>query len=407
MTKLTRDVDDVHAYDTGFIKAMKNLENLDTSDKNKKLVTDFIMNCRRENLAKSTITNYLNLLKRMIERLQEIKYTKDLDELDQNDFDKLIMHLEDVKKLSAGEVRNYKKVTKKFFGYLSEGDAPKWVRLIKLNSIETPVQPSDLPTQKEIDKILAACTNPRDRALVAVLTDSGMRIGALASCRIKNVESTQFGCMIYISKTSRSKKTAAPKGLPLTWSSGYLQQWIAVHPLREYAEAPLWITLDKNQEPLSYKTVRMTLKNIVKRAGVKRRIHTHLFRHKAITNWILDGFNEQTINHRAGWSKGSTQMFKIYSNFTDQEMNDTIYEKYGIKTEDKRHVTLISCPRCNNVLRPDDRFCSRCSLVLDQKMAQEMEETSERIPDALNLLLSDPETQALIAQKLSKAMGPK
>ena len=151
----------------------------------------------------------------------------------------------------------------------------------------------------------------------------------------------------------------------------------------------------------------MTLNNIAKRAGVKRRIHTHLFRHKAITNWILDGFNEQTINHRSGWSKGSTQMFKIYSNFTDQEMNDAIYEKYGIKKEDKRHVTLISCPRCNHILRPDDRFCSRCSLVLDQKMAQEMEEASKRIPDAPSLLLSYPETQALIAQKLGKSMGSK
>jgi hypothetical protein len=61
----------------------------------------------------------------MIERVEEIGYTKDLDELDQNDFRKLIMHLEDVKKLSAGEVRNYRKVTKKFFGYLYMGDAPK------------------------------------------------------------------------------------------------------------------------------------------------------------------------------------------------------------------------------------------------------------------------------------------
>ncbi len=33
------------------------------------------------------------MLKRMIERVEEIGYTKDLDELDQNDFGKLIMHL--------------------------------------------------------------------------------------------------------------------------------------------------------------------------------------------------------------------------------------------------------------------------------------------------------------------------
>lgn len=53
-------------------------------------------------------------------------------------------------------------------------------------------------------------------AIIAVLVYSGMRIGASVSCRIKNVVSNEYGCMIYISTTSRSKKTATPKGLPLT-----------------------------------------------------------------------------------------------------------------------------------------------------------------------------------------------
>ena len=89
----------------------------------------------------------------------------------------------------------------------------------------------------------------------------------------------------------------------------------------------------------------------------------------AITNWILYGLNEQEIKHRVGWSRGSTQMFKIYANFTDHEINNSIFEKYGLKTEDKRHVTLNRCPRCNNVLKPDDKFCSQCALVLYQETA--------------------------------------
>ncbi len=393
---MTRDVDDVHAYDTGFLKAMKALEALDTTDHNKKLVKDFVMSCKREGLAKSTITNYLNLLKRMIERLPESGFTGEIDQLEQTSFDMFVMHLEDVCKLSAGEVRNYKKVTKKFYGSLYEGDAPKWVRQIKLKSVETPIQPSDLPTQEDIDKMLAACSNPRDRALIAVMVDSGMRVGALASCRIKNVVSNEYGAMIYISQTSRSKKTTAPKGLPITWSTGFLQQWMAVHPLREDSEAPLWVTLDKNREPLSYKTVRVTLQNIAKKAGIKRRIHSHLFRHKAITNWILEGFNEQTINHRAGWSKGSTQMFKIYANFTDHEMNDAIYEKYGLKQEDKRHVTLKNCPRCNNVLRSTDKFCSQCSLVLDRQALDEIKQYEDKLPEILQLVMRSEKARMLL-----------
>lgn len=384
---MTRSVDDVHAFDTGFIRAMKGLEELDTIPENKQIVKRFIMNCRQEGLAKSTLTHYTNQLKRMIQHLSDIGYVRAINQLDQDRFNELLMYLEDEMNLSPAELRNYKKVVKKLYGFLYGDDIPSWVRKLKLGSVETPIQPQDLPTQEELDKMLAASTNPRDRALLSVLCDSGMRVGALASCRIKGVESTQYGVILYISQTSKSNKTTPAKGIPLTWSSGYLQQWIAVHPLREDPEAPLWITLNKNQEPLSYKTIRITIKNIAKKAGIKRRIHPHLFRHKAITGWILEGQNEQIINHRAGWTKSSNQMYKVYGNFTDQEMNEKVYDFYGLKTEDKKQVTLKKCPRCSNVLRPSDKFCSQCSLVLDRQAMDEIKKYEDKLPEILQLVM--------------------
>jgi len=107
---------------------------------------------------------------------------------------------------------------------------------------------------------------------------------------------------------------------------------------------------------------------------------------------------------RAVWSRGSMQMLNIYANFTDEEINNKIFERYGLKTENKRQVTLERCPRCNNVLKPSDRFCSQCSLVLDQGMAKEITETSKQIPDALSLLMTDPETQSMIEKILREGM---
>lgn len=46
----------------------------------------------------------------------------------------------------------------------------------------------------------------------------------------------------------------------------------------------------------------------------------------------------------------------------------------GLKTEDKRHVTLTKCPRCSSVLCPSDKFCSQCSLVLDRQALDEIGE---------------------------------
>lgn len=394
---MTRNVDDVHAYDSGFIKAMQRLDELDTCDHNTELIKDFIMDCRREDLAKSTMTNYLNLLKRMVERLEEIGYLKPLDELKQNDFDMLMIHLEDVRGISKGEIRNYKKVTKKFFKFLYDDDIPAWVRKIKLGTIETHVQPQDLPETEAIQRMIGVCTNARNRALVATLFDGGFRPGALLSCRVGGVQSNQYGSIIYLSKSSRSRKTTPAKGIPLTWSSGYLQQWLAVHPFKDDPDAPLWVTLDKNHEPLSYKTFRVTIKKIAKDAGIEKRFYPYLFRHKAVTDWILQGFNAQAINHRAGWSKDSTRMYKVYGNFTDQEMNDSIYEAYGLKTDEKKQVTLKNCPRCNNILKPTDKFCSQCSLVLDHEALEQIQVHEKVTPKLIEALAKSDVGRELLA----------
>ena len=399
---MTANVDDVHAYDSLFIRAMQRLDEADFSEYNKQLLKKFIAQLQRDGLAKSTRTNYLNQLTRMIKNLEKTGFTKDLNELDKDTFDDLLTYLDDIAGLSQNEIRNYKKVTKKFFKWLYDDEPPRWVRKLKLESVESTVQPSDLLTREEVDKLLSACRHPRNKAFIAVMLDSGMRVGALGSTRIKNVEFNQYGAIIYISKTSRSKKTTAPKGIPITWSTGYLNQWLSVHPMQNDPEAPLWTTINEPYQPLSYKTIRVTIQKIARDAGIKKRVNPHSFRHKAITDWILDGLNEQEVKHRAGWSKGSMQMLKIYANFTDDEINNKIFERYGLKTEDKRQVTLERCPRCNNVLKPSDRFCSQCSLVLDQGMANEIKSAGEKVPDVLTLLMADPATQALFAEKMKE-----
>lgn len=380
------NVDDVHGFEIRYQQAIDKLQKLDTNSRNKELIQNFVIACRREGISKSTMISYIEHGKRLIERFSEIGIVKPIDEINSFDFDRVLVYLEDEylgryrgqKGLSRNSLRNYKKFIKKFHRWLGNGIQPEWVQKLQLEAIETHVQPSDLLTKEEFDKLLNSCNHPRDKALVSVLCDSGMRIGALASCRIKDVVFNRYGAIIYISKSSKSKKTTKPKGIPITWSTGYLNQWLAVHPERENSEAPLWI---KKREggAMSYQSIRTMLSRLGNCAGIKKPVNPHSFRHLAITNWILDGYNEQEVKHRAGWSKGSHQMLRIYANFTDEEINERIYEKCGLKTEARRQVTLKKCPRCNNVLRPDDKFCSQCALILDQATALKFEKDAGRL----------------------------
>jgi integrase len=158
----------------------------------------------------------------MVEKLQELGFNETLDKLNPNTFDRLLIFCEDDRKFSPGIIRNYKKLIKKFFRWTTCGNSPKWVMDLKLKTIERPVQPSDILTKDELSRLLEGCRHPRDKAIIAVLADGGMRVGALISCRIKNVEFNQYGAMIYLSKTGVNKTTSA-RGCHLL-GAGYLNQ---------------------------------------------------------------------------------------------------------------------------------------------------------------------------------------
>jgi integrase len=393
---MTQNVNDIHSFNTGLKQANERIKNAKISKEDIDLLKKFNISCRNEGLKKSTIAGHLNICRYIAETFIHLEIDTKLHEIDEGDFWELVEYLEEEKRLSKGTIRNYKKTVKKLFRWYNEDEPPKWVKNLKLEDIDSTIQPHEILNQDEVDKILDKCKHPRDKAFIAVLADGGLRVGAAASCQIKHVEFSNNYAMLYISKTSQSRKNTTPKGIPLTWSTGYLNQWYSIHPSKGDPEAPLWITLDKNQEPMSYNSWRKRIKNIAKSVDIKKDVNPHAFRHYAITNWILDGLSEQEIKHRAGWSKGSDRMFKVYGNFTDKQINDGIYQKYGIETnQNKRHVKLENCSRCGNILKPTDKFCSRCALVLDQDSADELKYYNDKMSTAISKIMNTEEGRKL------------
>jgi len=380
------NVDDIHFFQKGFAAALKRIEESGISDHNKETIKKFIVFCTGQGISTSTCTIYLNSLHRIAVRVK-----KNLDELNESDYELLLLNLKS-EGYKEGYIYQYKKTVKKFYKWRFDDNIPRWAAHITLKGTDTPVQPSDLLTKQEIAKLYKACNHPREKALIALMLDSGMRIGALGSLRIKNIEFNQYGAVLYLNKASQSNKTTQPKGIPITWSAGFLNQWLAVHPDRENIEAPLWVNLKGRDrgEAMSYNTIRKALKDVKERAGIKKRIYPHLYRHTAITGWILEKFTDQQIKHRAGWSKSSRRMFDIYGNFTDQEINNSVYAHYGLATSEKP-VGLERCPRCHVVLVPEARACHQCALIFDSKLNDEVQEARETLPEVISLLSKDPE----------------
>ncbi|MBE0522486.1 MAG: tyrosine-type recombinase/integrase [Candidatus Methanoperedenaceae archaeon] len=390
--------DDIHEFDKQYNRALNKLKSGVNSEINRELLQDYVRFCRKKGNKKSTITADLMVAIRFVNLVDN-----DLDKLEERDLDKLIDYLEAENK----DDFSYRKFAKKFFGWLTNGDLPKWIRELKVPHKDTPVQPSDLLTKSEMDALLNACMEPRDKALVATLLDSGMRIGALGTLRIKNIQHNNMGAVLYMSVTGKNQKTTAPKPVPITWSTGYLNAWLDVHPLKHDPEAPLWVSTYGKYigNPMSYNTLVQRLRQIKKRSGVKKRIHFHLFRHQKVTTMILEKFSDQQIKFQAGWTQDSNRMMKVYGNFQDGDMVKSIYANYGLSDMGGKQVTLERCPRCHIVLVPDARVCHQCALILDSTLSKDVQEMEAGIPDALAVFMNDPEVLRKFQEALTKTQA--
>jgi integrase len=374
-------VDDIQGFGQQYRNQRQKLENADIDERDKQKVAKFIrVQDTNEDLEESTLVNHLSNLRLTAERNETA-----LVDMDKEDVDEALYNLKRDRGASDGTVRNYKKSLRKFFRSLGRD----WAEDIKVGAPpKREVQVDNLLTDEEFTAMLKSAPNPRDKALYALLLDSGLRIGAVGSLRVKDVDVEGRTGKVSLNENANGLKDASGT-LPLTWSKGYISNWLDVHPERDNGDAPLFYnTSDKdvankeeNDPSLSYYHLQRRLKKMAEDAGVdKDKVNPHNLRKTAITRWIRDGLTEQEIKHRATWVKDST-MFEIYSQITDEEMNQQILDRYGIGEEEEHsRPELERCSQCRTTLpTPTPRFCPGCGTPLSQKAAESVDEVEEDI----------------------------
>jgi hypothetical protein len=129
-------------------------------------------------------------------------------------------------------------------------------------------------------------------------------------------------------------------------------------------------------------TIRRTLVSVAKRAGLKKKVYPHLFRHSRLT-LNAKFMTEAELCVFAGWKPGSPQT-RVYVHLSGVDIDDKILAHYGLrekKTLEKAEKTLkpILCPRCSEVNPATGRFCFKCGsyLTLDEALKAEEEKKGE------------------------------
>lgn len=389
------DVNDVQNYRRKFENQLAKVDDAAIDERDREAIHNWVRHLDADGERnRGTIVNLLNRI-----RLSAERSDVPLVEMDRQDVDSLLFDLKHDHGLAEGTRRNYRKALKQFHRW----DGADWVEDFVIGvSPDREVDPNDLLTDDEIQALLDAASKPRDKALIALLADTGLRIGAIASLRIRDLDLSGRTTLVSINEEANVKDASGT--VPLTWSEAQLTNYLDVHPRRDDEDAPVfhkdagyWDGEDDGA--LAYQYLAHRVKEVADDAGVDReKCNLHNFRHTAISNWIREGLSEQAIKHRASWEVDS-DMIRVYNSVRDEELNDHILDHYDIEREDGGEPStpdLEQCPRCNTALRGSERFCPSCSAPLSASAADEVEAVEdETFESARN---ADRSTEDVVAE---------
>jgi integrase/recombinase XerD len=304
---------------------------------------------------------------------------------------------------------DHKKILKMFFRFVKRGNrlhkkvgTPDELFDIEQREVPNKLAREDMVTDQDIAALIAVSLNPRDKAMWAVMYESGNRIGEFCSVRMKHVFRDTKGFLIAVDGKTNARK------IRLHTSQVELAAWINTHPFKDDPEAWLWVTLDGKFNRMKPDAVRMQLNKTKKRAGITKRIFPHLFRHSEITRLVLK-VPDLAMKARHGLAPNS-KMLSRYSHLNQDDLDDCYLGAIGAKVPENKEPerSLVTCGKCQTVNAPETDLCISCQLPLTMQTAIMMDDKTAHdkeafIADIVPKLLEKVHESMGLKKKLTKA----
>ncbi len=168
-------------------------------------------------------------------------------------------------------------------------------------------------------RLLNFANNPRDKALLQFMYESGARILEILKVKIKDLHLDDRYAIVGEGK----------RLVPLA-NFDHIKNWLEIHPKKDDPNAYIFCNLRDPSKPLSYPAVRRLLTRLCKKAKISRKITPHMFRHSRATLLAKHGVSPYAMNQVMGWSS-STRMWQVYLHITQRDALDEVLKKIGAR----------------------------------------------------------------------------
>ena len=324
---------------------------------------------------------------------------KDFKDVTQNDIQRYI----DTYYKARASQESFKKFIKKFFKWYSERDLDKeiekirkqmlkegktqieidkreWeirsfrpkypmiVDWIRVKIVKTTKTEKDCLSPEQIHRLILASNHLMHKAMISLMWDCAMRVGQLCDIKLGDliIDNGKIDIEMQMDEGER-------RVIPTTDSTPILFEWLNQHPFRNDNDRHLFFSLSSNcyGARLTECGAYVILKNLGRRAEIRKKVYPHLIRHSRTTFWKKNHVDSTTIKYIGLWKMNSTIPDTVYNHqVANDYRNNMICAVTGAPppefVPEKNPLQNIICGRCGEINASSNDYCVKCKEPITQ-----------------------------------------
>lgn len=259
-----------------------------------RLLRSYLIACEVEGKTEATLSVYSNTARYFINYLNQNQLPTEPEKITTDDV-RLFLLASKNRGLSPATVNQYYRTLRTFFGWLVTNG---YLKRSPMENIKPPKIPSEIIkpfSRKDIDNLLLLTSGKRfrdlrDRALILVLLDTGLRLGEVAGIHLTDIDIDK-GTIRVMGKGS--KERIVPFGR------------VAKRAILNYVLARsdeydcLWVS--KSYQPMTRRGLQVQIRRLCIRAEISGpKCGAHTFRHTAALAFLRNGAGEFNLQGLLG-----------------------------------------------------------------------------------------------------------
>lgn len=263
-----------------------------SDEPNAALLKTFLTAKEVEGCSLKTLEYYESTLQKMTDSM-----TKPYTQIDSNDLRKYLNDYEASRGSSKVTIDNIRRIMSSFFSWLEDEDYIVKSPVRRIKRVKTAVVAKETFTDEQLEIVRESCGNARDRAIVDMLSSTGMRIGELVRLNRDDINFYERECIV-TGKGDKQRPAYFDARTKLSLGV-YLES-------RTDANPALFATLTGARR-ITVGSIEWTMRKLSSRISVGR-VYPHKFRRTLATHAIDKGMPVEQVQKLLGHAKIDTTM---------------------------------------------------------------------------------------------------